>query len=471
MNNKKISRLLFVIGFLLLSLIVHITVFDLFNHSKYAATGTSDREDFIRRGSIYDRNGVVLAESTGNIKNQKRQYPFKNLYSHIIGYKSRTHDTSALEKAYNSALMGELDTAVVGDVINFVEDAKYLMNGNDERKGSDITLTIDNELQKAASDALGDYKGAIVAMNPETGEILAMVSKPDFDPRDEVIYESIANAKDSALTRRATTGLYMPGSTFKIIVTCAMLESGIEDFEIDGETELKTDVTNYGNKKAIEGTINLDDAFKKSNNIYFAEAAIELGKDVLLETARNFMFEEELSLDLLATAQSTLPDRSNLSSYAAISNMALGQQDVKATPLHMAMIASAIANDGIMVQPYIVSEISDPTPFENKTKILRRCISSYNAQKVKKLMRLCVQSGTGTAAALPGIEVCGKTGTAEVDTKAKTAHAHFVGFAPYNDPKIAVAVILENVNDKVTGGGHAAPIARQVMEKYFELYN
>ncbi len=469
MNNKKISRLLLLISILFLALIVHITVFDLVNHNKFAATNTSDREDFVRRGTIYDRNQTVLAESTGNIKNQKRIYPYKNLYSHIIGYKSQTHDTSDLEKVYNSALMGESETALVGGVMTFINDAKSVMNGEGEKTGSSITLTIDNRLQQAAHKALGSYKGSVVAVNPRTGEILAMVSKPDFDPTPETLGDAVANAKDSALTRRATTGLYMPGSTFKIIVTAAMIDNNMKSFKIDEETELKTEVSNYGNVKKVSGVVDLETGFKKSNNIYFAEAAIELGEDEILSTAKKFMFTEPIALDSLASATSTLPQKANINSYRAISNMALGQGDVSTTPLHLALIASAIANDGVMMQPYIISKISAPTYYKANPTRLKRCVSTATARKIKDLMRLCVQSGTGTAASVYGKDVCGKTGTAEVDTSKGTAHAHFVGFAPYDNPEIAIAVVLENVDNKVTGGSNAAPVARAVLEEYFKL--
>lgn len=470
MNNKKVSRLLLVISILFIALIVHITVFDLVHHKKYAATNTSEREQYVRRGSISDRNGVVLAESTGNLKNQQRVYPYKNLYAHIVGYKSPTHDTSDLERVFNGPLMGESNTAVIGSVVTLFEDAKYALNGESEKKGSNLTLTIDHRLQQAAHDALGSYKGSVVLMNPKTGEIYAMISKPDFDPTVATLNETIANATDSALTRRATTGLYMPGSTFKIIVTASMIDNNMRYFEITKESQLKTDVTNYGNKKDIEEDIYLENAFKNSNNIYFAEAAIELGREKLLKTAEDFGFTKNISLDGLSVSTSTLPDVNSLDSYRALSNTALGQGQVATSPLHMAMIASTIANDGVMMQPYIVSKISKPSFLTTQPVILKRCISTSTAQKIKTLMKLCVDEGTGTGANISGRDVCGKTGTAEVDTSARTAHAHFVGFAPYDNPQVAIAVVLENVPDKVTGGKNAVPIARTILSKFFELY-
>ena len=473
MTNKKVARLLLGISIMFILLIVYITAFDLLNHDKYAATNSSDREGFVRRGAIFDRNDVLLAESTGNIKNQKREYPYKNLYAHIIGYKSSTYDTTGIERNYNNALMGQSETALVGGMITFFDDAKYALNGNDEKTGADITLTIDNALQETASKALGNYKGAVVVMNPQTGEIYAMVSKPDFDPTPETLgtaMEAANNSNDGCLTSRATAGSYMPGSTFKVIVAASMIENRMSGYTIDETSEIRTPVSNYGGSEGVKAEIDLETAFKKSNNIYFSEAAIELGADEVLETAKRFMFTEPITLDKVNVNSGTLPDESDVNSYGKISNMALGQGKVSASPLKMALIASAIANDGIMMQPYIIADISDPVSYEAEAKTLKRCVSSSTAKKLKDLMRLCVASGTGTKANVSGKDVCGKTGTAEIDTNSGTAHAHFIGFAPYDNPQVAIAVVLENVPDKVTGGGAAAPIAKVVLEKYFELY-
>ena len=473
MTNKKIARLLLAISFLFLFLIVYITGFDLVNHDKYAATNTSSREEYVRRGSIYDRNDVLLAESTGHIKNQKRQYPYKNLYSHVIGYKSSIFDTTGLERNYNNALMGASDTALVGGFLTFVEDAKSAMSGEEEKEGADITLTIDNELQQTASDALGNIKGAIVVMNPKTGEILAMISKPDFDPTPETLDEEMAAANernDGSLTQRAVTGSYLPGSTFKIIVAASMLENGMGDFTIDRDTELRTDKSNYGNVKTITGEVNLESAFPSSHNIYFCEGAIELGADRVMETARRFMFTEKIVVDKCPLAVGTLPDENDVNSYGKIGNLALGQDKVTASPLHLAMIASAIANDGVMMQPYFISTITDPVYYEAEPTSLKRCVSSSTAKTLQRLMKKCVDSGTGSGAKISGVEVCGKTGTAEINTATGDANAVFVGFAPYRNPEVAIAVVLENVPHKVTGGGQAAPIAKTVLEKYFELY-
>lgn len=471
MNNKRIAVLLTLFSIMFLSLILYITVFDLVNHNNYATDSETDREEYVVRGSVLDRNKTVLAQSTGAGKNGQRIYPFKGLYSHIIGYKSSILGSNEIEKYYNSDLIGKSSTPLLGDAVTFAEDVKSMFAGNKNQKGFDITLTIDNELQKTAYNALGSYKGSVVALNPKTGEVLAMVSKPDFDPSPQHLEESIKKATDAnenALLRRATMELYPPGSTFKMIVAASMIENGADDFVFNDKDELTVKVKNYGEGKGkFLGETDLTLGFKSSSNIYFSEAAIKLGEDKIKKTAENFLFGTQIKLSRLGVAKSTIPNEAD--TPGDITNMALGQGDVKASPLHLAMIAGAIANDGIMMRPYIVDSISGPGGIKEKPIVLKKCTSSATAQRLKELMKLCVESGTGTAASIYAKDVCGKTGTAEIDTGKGTAHALFAGFAPYDNPQIAICVVVENLPHNNTGGTVAAPIARSVMQKYFEL--
>ncbi|MBO5008528.1 MAG: penicillin-binding protein 2 [Clostridia bacterium] len=470
MNNKKIAHMLAVISVMFLALIVYMTAFDMVHHDKYASDTSTDREKYVRRGTIYDRNKVVLAESTGELNNQERLYPYKNRYAHIIGFKSRRYGVSEIEKRYNNELMGSSSAPVTGDLVTLYEDIKSMFDKKEEQQGADITLTIDNNLQKVCYDALGSYKGAIVAMNPKTGEIYAMVSKPDFDPTPDNLeknYDKITSI-DKSFVRKCTNETYFPGSTFKVITTAAMIENGMDDFTFDDTGELTVKIKNYGEGEGkFLGETNLETGFKNSSNIYFSEAANELGKEALLNTARDFLFEESIDFDKLGMAKSKLP--AEVASPGDITNTALGQGDVQASPLHLAMISSAIANDGVMMQPYVIKQISGAAGFKAKPKELAVCIKGSTAERLKELMKLCVSHGTGTAAAIYGKDVCGKTGTAEVDVERGIAHALFIGFAPYDDPEIAICVVVENLPHKNTGGTVAAPIARKVLQKYFEL--
>lgn len=469
MNNKRIAVLLTVFAIMFLSMIVYLTAFDIMNHDNYAVDVKSEREAYVTRGSILDRNHTVLAESTSPAS--PRSYPYKNMYAHIIGYKSPLYGTNEIERYYNSDLIGESSTPLIGDLFTFAEDFKNALGGKGDTNGHDITLTIDHRLQTAAYDALADYNGSIVALDPRTGEVLAMVSKPDFDPSPDSIEESIQAATqggNKALLRRATLEAYPPGSTFKLIVAAAMLENGEDDFVFDDEGELSVKVKNYGEGEGkFLGQTDLETGFINSSNIYFSEAGIHLGEDKIAETARNFMFEEKIPLDRFGVTPSKLPE--SITSPGDITNMCLGQGDVKASPLHLALIASAIANNGTMMTPYIVDSISGPPGFEAQPRKLRQCVDGSTAYRLKELMRLCVEKGTGTAANVYGKNVCGKTGTAELDTKQNTAHALFVGFAPFDNPEIALCVVVENLPHKNTGGTVAAPIARKVFEKFFSL--
>ena len=471
MNNTKIARLLTVFGIMFLSLIVYITAFDLAHHDSFAVDPTSDREKYVLRGTIFDRNKTVLAESIRDGQVQTRLYPYRELYAHIIGYKSETHGSNEIEKYYNSDLTGKSSTPLLGDAVTFAEDIKSLFSGDKNKNGYNITLTIDHELQKTAYEALGDYKGCVVAIDPQTGEVLAMVSTPSFDPSAENLDQSIkeaTEANNNALLRRSTLEAYPPGSTFKIIVAASMIENGEEDFVFDDKGELSFNVKNYGEGKGkFLGETNLESGFINSSNIYFSEAGISLGKDKITETAKNFMFGEEITLDRLGVAPSVLPEE--ITSNGDVTNLCLGQGNVKTTPLHLALIASAVANDGVMMKPYIVDSISGPAGIKTKPSVMKNCVDYSTAKKLKELMKKCVESGTGSAAYIDGIEVCGKTGTAEVDTKKQTAHALFVGFAPYDNPEIAICIVAENLPHQNTGGTVAAPIAQKVLKKYFEI--
>lgn len=470
MNNKKIAHLLTVFGVIFLSLIIYITVFDLVNHDDYAVTSTSDREDYVRRGSILDRRGTILAQSNGVGKDAVRSYPYKDMYAHIIGYKSDSLGSNEIEKYYNSDLTGKSTAPLIGDALSFLRDVKSIFDGESIRWGLDINLTIDHNLQQTAYSALGNYKGSVVALNPKTGEVLAMVSKPGFDPSPQVLESSIETASknnDKALLRRATMESYPPGSTFKIIVAASMIENGKDNFVFDDRDELTVKVKNYGEGEGnFIGETDLEKGFINSSNIYFSEAANSLGESKIMQTAKQFMFDDKIKLDRLGVAPSQLPE--NISSPGDITNLCLGQGDVRATPLHMALIASAIANDGVMMTPYIVDSTSGTGGIRATPTKLKKCTDGYTAAKLKELMKKCVEQGTGSAAAVYGRNVCGKTGTAEVDTEKGTAHALFVGFAPYENPEIAICVVVENLPHKNTGGTVAAPIARSVFSKYFE---
>lgn len=454
-TNKRIIRVLVVICAMFLSLVTYLLYFNMFEASEVATNPYNKRqwedEKFVKRGSIYDCDGVVLAETVVDGDKRIRKYPKGRLYSHVIGYYSRVYGKSLLEMSYDKELLGH------GDItISF----------NELRSGYDLNLTVDNDLQQYAYDQLGGRNGAVVALEPSTGKVLAMVSCPDFVP-DAASLESnwnyIVEREDSPLLARATQGLYAPGSTYKIATTAAAYEMG-KTGQIFNDTgtfvleDMKVD--NYG--KNAYGEIDLKRGFELSSNFVFCTLGYEMGADKVKEEAEKFGVNKSFAFDY-TTETSQLQYKKMTGADAAL--VSIGQGQLLMTPLHVAMMGSTIANGGKMMKPYIVDSIttsSGITLSSARPSVLYDVMSSSCADYIGGLMQGVVNNGTGTGARISGVNVAGKTGTAENETKKD--HAWFVGYAPAENPKIAVAVLLEY--DGGAGGTNAAPIARNVMRKY-----
>lgn len=457
-ENKRIIRVLVVICLLFLTLLVYLLYFNMFRADEVAANPYNKRqwedEKFVKRGSIYDANGTLLAETQiAEDGTHSRVYPKGRLYSHIIGYHSKAYGKSQLEMKYDAQLLGK------GDIS---------LTFNELRSGYDLNLTIDNVLQQYAYDQLGARNGAVVALEPKTGKILAMVSRPDFEPSAAALeknWKDIVEREDSPLLSRATQGLYPPGSTFKIATTAAAYEQGktgavFEDtglFEVGG-----IKVKNSNN--AVHGRLSLQRGFEVSSNFVFCTLGYELGAENMLDISKRFGVDKDIKLEV-NTSKSQIQYKKMSDVDAAL--VAIGQGQLLMTPLHVALMGSVIANDGRMMQPYLVDSVttaSGITVSRSTPQMLYDVISPGCAEYIKNLMVGAVKNGTGTNARISGIEVAGKTGTAENETSKD--HAWFVGFAPADNPEIVVAVILEY--DGGGGGSNAAPIARNVMKKYLK---
>lgn len=470
MNDKKITWVLLFISALFLGLILYLTSIEIFYEDEYTAsnlnTRTILREENVMRGTIYDCDGEVLAYSKIDGDVQKRYYPHINLYSHIIGYSSKTYGKSFIEKSYNSYLLGD-------DGLNTVFNIKNLLSG-DMSDGNDLHLTIDHSVQKRASQLMDRYRGALVALNPKTGEIIAMVSKPDFNPNQTYLTKSwsdLNSDENSPFLNRATMGLYPPGSTFKMITTALLYELGLENEVIDDETG-KTDINGYilaNTKNAPYGETDIDKAFTKSSNVYFGEIGSKADWGEFKDIASSFMFNRKLGFDFPYTTSKFATGLLDRAERAATS---IGQGKTLVSPLHLAMITGAFANDGVMMKPYIVSSVTAPggaSLLTNRPSALTTAVDKDTANFVKDLMIETVERGTGTNALIWGLTVGGKTGTAEnekTDENPEKTHALFVSFAEDGEKQIAVAVILEYAGS--TGGSIAAPIAREVMRTYMQ---
>ncbi|MDR7857289.1 penicillin-binding transpeptidase domain-containing protein [Tissierella sp.] len=456
-ETKRIIVVLIGFCFMFISLIVYISYFQVFQANTIKNNSYNKRlwinEESILRGSILDRNGKVLVYSEKKDDLYNRYYLFGRLYSHVIGYSYREYGKTGLELQYNNTLLNINENAAINEIKNIVAPTT---------EGNSIKLTIDHELQAKARTLLKGKKGAIVAMNPTTGEVYAMVSLPDFDASNlREDWKAISESPDSPLVNRATQGLYPPGSIFKIIPTIAALnmEELNKSYECTGNTNINGYIFNDYQGKA-HGSIDLTQALVKSCNTYFTEKAIEIGKDNLGSVAEKFLINHTIPFDI-PTKKSQFPYKENMGE-TDIAASAIGQGKVLVTPLNMALMVSAIGNRGEIVEPTLIKEVISKNGKITKSNLqqtLSQATDALTANELKDMMVEVINVGTGTNAKIKNIKVAGKTGTAE-NTSGKS-HAWFVGFAPADEPKVAVAVILEEEGS--TGGKSAAPIAKDIM--------
>lgn len=455
---KRIRWVLFAICLLFISLIIYLTYFQFVKAAEVKQSSYNKRlwmnEEKIKRGKIVDRNDGVLAYSEKNEdETYKRVYNYGNLYSHLIGYSYRAYGKVGLELKYNNTLLNISESLSINEIKNLV---------NPSSEGNDLRLTIDHEVQEYSRQALEGRKGAVVAMNPKTGEIYSMVSLPDFNAANlNEEWNSIMENQESPFLNRATSGLYPPGSSFKIVPTVGIMESLAVDqnYNCSGTTTIDG-YTLKDYSQDGHGEIDLKTALAKSCNTYFADKGVALGKDELLAVAGKFYVNKKIPFDL-PTGISKLPTELGKTDLAATS---IGQGKLLVSPLNMALISSSIANNGKMMKPILVKNVISPRGNVIKTnhpEVLSNVTSEGVAEEVKNMMVEVVNSGTGKNAQLNNIQVAGKTGTAE--NASGSSHAWFTGFAPADDPRVAIAVILEE--DGNTGGKTAAPLARDIISK------
>jgi len=465
-QNKKIIHVLILLCFMFLSIVVYLTYFEVFKKDKILTNSYNRRqwiqEDTTLRGSILDRNGVVLANSTSDGKKQERVYPFGGLYSQVIGYNSRAYGKSLLEAQYNNDL---LNISGLAPVLNL----KNKLTG-DQKTGNNLYLTLDNNLQVKANQLMGDRNGAVVVMRPKTGEILAMVSKPDFDPNSSALaqkWQEMVESSASPFLPRATQGLYTPGSTFKVITVAAALENGMENRKFDDSGSIVIDGNTIKNFEGhAYGALDLKSALAMSSNVAFAQIGVDIGEKNMKDITARAGMNKEIPFDIPVNS-SRFPYKSM--SKADLAAVGMGQGKLQVTPLYMVMVASGIANNGIMMKPYLVDRVvsvSNNTLKTTKPIAFSQVMTSETAAKVKSMMQYVVEAGTGQSASIQGVTVAGKTGTAENELTGKEKnkeHAWFICFSPVNDPQVAVAVALEYSGS--TGGDIAAPIARELMRQ------
>ena len=466
-----------VIIFLLLALIINVSYIQVFQANDLRQQSGNQRviltEYSRERGPIL-LGSKAVAQSTPTDDSLKylREYADGSTYSSVTGFYSLVYGATGIEREENDVLAGN-------DSRFFVDRMQQLFAGR-KPKGGAIRLTIDSAAQEAAVKALKGRTGAVVAIDPKTGAILALASSPSFDPNllsshdaadIQKNYEALNSDPDQPLLNRPLAMTLPPGSTFKLVTAAAALESGnyTAGSELPGPAQLDlpgTDVKlgNWtGTSCGVNDKVTLQEALAVSCNTAFASLGLELGADAIGEQAKKFGFESSFDVPMTA-ATSHFPVNPNKPQTAM---SAIGQFDVRATALQMAMVSAGIANDGVVMKPYLVGQVLGPdlTVLQNTTpQAFGRAMSAENAKILRDMMVNVVSSGTGSNARIAGIAVGGKTGTAE-NTPGESAHAWFVGLAPAEGSSIAVAVVLEHGGGatEVSGNALAAPIAAAVM--------
>ena len=417
---------------------------------------------------------LVTSQPVDDVFKFQRHYEQPEVYAPVTGFYSLVYGATGIEGAATQELSGTSDD-------QFYRRMSDIVSGR-EPKGASIDLTINPRAQQAAWDGLGDQRGSVVALDPKTGDILAMVSKPSYDPnrlathdRDAArqAWDELNSDTAKPMVNRATSGnLYPPGSVFKVVTATAAVESGQynENSILPGPAVLDLPLTNRGLPNSGggacgNGQVSLTNAMRTSCNTAFGYLGMQLGGDALRTQSEKFGFGQDLSIPMRVTP-STIPAELNAPQEA---QTGVGQYETRVTPLQMAMVASAVANDGELMKPNLIREVTadnldvldKPSP-----QSMGRPMSEDTAAQVTRMMETVVTNGTGTRAQIPDVAVAGKTGTAQ-HLRGAAPHAWFVSFAPADDPKVAVAVVVESggaAGDEASGGRTAAPIARAVME-------
>ena len=479
--NTSLRRISMMVMALIVVLLVNATITQVFRADGLRSDPRNQRvllDEYSRQRGQITASGQLLAYSVSTSGHYRflRVYPEPFAYAPVTGFYSLRFSSTGLERAEDPILNGS-------DERLFGKRLADFFTGRDPR-GGNVDTTLLPRVQKAAWEALaqgcaGGCKGSVVALEPSTGKILSMVSAPSYDPNLLAVHDSEAQGQaweqlrddpGGPLTNRAISERYPPGSTFKVITTAAALQAGMsEDERLTAAPQIPlpnstATLENYGGTPCgDEPTAPLREAFERSCNTAFVQLGIRIGADALRSTADSFGFDTPPAAIPLQVAESTVGE---MTDAAAVGMSSMGQKDVAVTPLQNAMVAAAIANGGVVMQPYLVdrlegpdlADISSTAPQEQ-----RRAVSAQVAAKLTNLM-VGAEKFTQQNGAIPGVQIASKTGTAEhgTDPRNTPPHAWYIAFAPAQNPKVAVAVLVENGGDRLsaTGGALAAPIGR-----------
>ena len=482
--NTSLRRIAMMVMGLVVLLLINATITQVFRADALRADPRNQRvllDEYSRQRGQIAAGGQIMAYSVATDGRYRylRVYPDAAAYAPVTGFYSLRFSSTGLERAEDTVLNGS-------DERLFGKRLADFFTGRDPR-GGNVDTTLVPRVQRAAWQAIqqgcgGPCKGSVVALEPSTGKILAMVSSPSYDPNllathdteeQGQAWQRLRDDPSSPLTNRAISERYPPGSTFKVITTAAALQAGIsenEQFTAAPRIPLPNSTATLENYDGAPcgnaPKAPLREAFERSCNTAFVELGIRLGGDALRNTADAFGFDNVPAPIPLQVAESTVGP---MTDAAAVGMSSMGQKDVAVTPLQNAMVAAAIANDGVLMQPYLVdrlegpdlAEISNTAPTE-----LRQAVSPQVAAKLSDLM-VASEKFTQQDGAIPGVQIASKTGTAEhgTDPRNTPPHAWYIAFAPAENPRVAVAVLVENGGDRLaaTGGALAAPIGRATM--------
>ena len=477
--NRELKRVVFVIFAMFVSLlvsssIIHVVAADSLAQDPRNVRSVYDSYKTQRGAILVDGEPIAISEKSDDRFHYLRNYK-SEMYSAVTGFFSFYQGATGLESKMNSYLTGKNST-------QFFEQVNALLSGNPVT-GASIELTIDPVVQKAAWDAMGNLKGAVVAIDPKTGNILAMVSKPGFDANQLAVHDGTVSGtnyanlladRNSPLVNKAISGsLYAPGSVFKILVASAAIESGkyTPESTLPNPVKFKLPGTNTYVQNSGEGkcggkaTVSIADALRFSCNVPFAQLGIALGQDAIRAQAEKFGFGDAIEIPLRSTA-SVYPKNMD---DAQVGLSSFGQFDDRVTPLQIAMISAAIANNGTLMKPNLVenvvsanlSSLYAPTP-----QVYGTPVSQTTASLIRDMMIGAVARGVSSNAQIDGVSVAGKTGTAQ-NAKGEPYTLWFTGFAPADNPRVAIAVVIEDgggIGQAGRGNTLAAPIAKKVMQ-------
>ena len=472
--GNRLTLLVTFFTLLFAALIANLTYIQVIKASDYQQMSNNNhtiaKSAYVQRGAILTSDGVTLAESLKQADGTYvRTYPQGSLAAHTVGYLSTQYGATGIEASMNESLTGHADYS------NWT-NALYSLAGVSQA-GNSVVLTIDSRIQQACEEALEGHTGAIVVLDPSTGAVLAKASAPtySYDQIGDILSSGDSNGE---LVDRATSSLYTPGSTFKVVTLAAALDSGTAtlDTEVDAPASVDIGGGTITNIHGDEyGTVTLRQALVVSANTAYGQIATQMGASTLVDYAKAFGYGTTLGQDF-TTVASLMPDANEMTEWEtawAGAGQPVGEHESPAGPqttvMQNAVIAAAIANNGTVMNPYVVDHVLSAegvTVSTTKPKSLGQAITSEVAQQVKEAMLEVVQSGTGVAAQVSGARVAGKTGTAEVS--GGQINSTFIGFAPYDSPTLAISVCVEG-SDTDDVNGLAAQLAGQVLSKSLNI--